>query len=55
VRDVFSISADIKARGAVFSEEPPYTEPWGMREILVVTPDGHTIKYGQTVGPDGDE
>ena len=55
VRDVDALYADLKARGADFAEEPPYTEPWGMREILVVTPDGHTIKYGQTVRPDGDE
>ena len=52
VRDVDALYADLKARGADFAEEPPYTEPWGMREILVVTPDGHKIKYGQIVQPD---
>ncbi len=55
VRDVDTLYADLKARGALFGEEPPHTLPWGMREFLVVTPDGHRIRYGQTVGPDGDE
>ena len=55
VRDVDALYADLKARGAIFGEEPPHTLPWGMREFLVVTPDGHRIRYGQTVGPDGDD
>jgi len=55
VRDVDALYADLKARGANFGEEPPHDWPWGMREILVVTPDGHRIRYGQTVGPDSDE
>ena len=51
VRDVDALYADLKARGADFGEEP-HSWPWGMREFLVVTPDGHRIRYGQTVGPD---
>jgi len=53
VRDVDALYADLKARGADFAQEPPYTEPWGMRQFSVLTPDGHKIAYGQTVGPDG--
>lgn len=51
VRDVDSLYADLKSRGADFVEEPPRTWPWGMREILVITPDGHTIRFGQTSDP----
>jgi len=55
VRDVDALYADLEARGADFADGPPYTEPWGVRQFVVVTPDGHKIGYAQQVRPHGDE
>ena len=29
----------------------PESKPWGMREFMVTTPDGHRIMFGQDLGP----
>jgi len=29
----------------------PESKPWGMREFLVTTPDGHRIMFGQDIDP----
>jgi len=29
--------------------EPPTTQPWGMREIVLRSPDGHRFKLGEPV------
>jgi uncharacterized glyoxalase superfamily protein PhnB len=30
--------------------KPPVSEPWGMREFLIRTADGHRIMFGQALG-----
>lgn len=39
---------EITGRGAEISA-PPITRPWGLREMLVVTPDGHRIMFCEAV------
>ena len=29
----------------------PESKPWGMREFMVTTPDGHRIMFGQDLDP----
>ncbi len=41
--------AEIVAKGA--NATPPKTRPYGLREIVVTTIDGHRIVFGQTVKP----
>lgn len=45
VDDVDALHAEITARGAACSA--PSNAPYGMREIVVTTPDGHRIVFGQ--------
>ena len=45
VDDVDALHKELSARGAVCT--PPKTMPYGMREIIVTTPDGHRIVFGQ--------
>jgi len=45
VNDVDAIHAELGARGAVCT--PPVDRPYGMREIVVTTIDGHRILFGQ--------
>jgi catechol 2,3-dioxygenase-like lactoylglutathione lyase family enzyme len=47
VNDVDALYAEISARGAVCT--PPANRPYGMREIVVTTTDGHRIVFGQDV------
>jgi catechol 2,3-dioxygenase-like lactoylglutathione lyase family enzyme len=47
VNDVAALHAEISARGAVCA--PPADRPYGMREIVVTTIDGHRIVFGQDV------
>ena len=47
VEGIDSLHQEIATRGADVSE--PATEPWGMREFGVRTPDGHRIRFGEPV------
>ena len=47
VDDVAALRAELTARGAPCSA--PKDQPYGMREIIVTTPDGHRIVFGQQV------
>ena len=46
--DVDALRAEITARGAICST--PVDQPYGMREIVVTTVDGHRIVFGQELG-----
>ena len=45
VRDVDALHAELVGRGVTI-RRPPTDESWGMREMHVVDPDGHTIRFG---------
>ncbi|HYC13786.1 MAG TPA: VOC family protein [Stellaceae bacterium] len=45
VEDVDALYREFAARGATCTE--PADKPWGMREMLVTTPDGHRLMFGQ--------
>lgn len=45
VDDVDALAADLRARGADLLWGPK-DQPWGLREVGVVTPDGHRIVFG---------
>jgi hypothetical protein len=45
VEDVDALRAELTVRGAACS--PPRDQPYGMREIVVTTVDGHRIVFGQ--------
>lgn len=46
VEGVDQFYEEVSARGAdVIS--PPSTEPWGLREFSIRTPDGHRIRFGE--------
>jgi catechol 2,3-dioxygenase-like lactoylglutathione lyase family enzyme len=47
VDDVDSLYSELAARGAACT--PPTDKAYGMREIVVTTPDGHRIVFGQDV------
>jgi hypothetical protein len=47
VDDIDALHAEITARGANCSE--PARRPYGMREVVVTTADGHRIVFGQEV------
>ncbi len=49
VDDVDALYAEITARGA--TSTPPADKPYGMREIVVTTADGHRIVFGQEKRP----
>ncbi|MBV9784114.1 MAG: VOC family protein [Acidisphaera sp.] len=46
VDDLDGLHAEFVARGAIV-RQPPADMPWGMREMLVATPDGHRLMFGQ--------
>lgn len=48
VDDLDAFHAEITARGA--TSTPPADRPYGMREIVVTTADGHRIVFGQEKG-----
>ncbi len=48
VEGIDSLRQEIAGRGAEVISEPT-TEPWGMREFVVQTPDGHRIRFGEPV------
>ena len=45
VDDVDALHQELAARGAVCTQ--PFDQPYGMREIVVTTVDGHRIVFGQ--------
>ena len=49
VEDVTALYAELTGRGATCTA--PSDRPYGMREILVTTPDGHRIVFGQQIKP----
>ena len=48
VEGVDEFYAEVKARGAD-TTSPPVSEPWGLREFGIRTPDGHRIRFGEPV------
>ena len=48
VENVDTFFDEVSGRGAEVGS-PPTTEPWGMREFGVRTPDGHRIMFGQEI------
>jgi catechol 2,3-dioxygenase-like lactoylglutathione lyase family enzyme len=48
VDDVDDLHAELAAKGAVIPVAPR-NEPWGMREMHVECPDGHTLRFGHSV------
>jgi catechol 2,3-dioxygenase-like lactoylglutathione lyase family enzyme len=47
VNDVIALHAELTTRGATCSG--PFDRPYGMREIVVTTIDGHRIVFGQEI------
>ena len=47
VDDVDALHSELGSRG--LHAPAPRTKPWGVREIVVSTPDGHRITFGQLV------
>ncbi len=45
VKDVDALYEEYKQTGARIAQ-PPRNEPWGMREMHVVDPDGHVLRLG---------
>ena len=48
VDDVDALHAELAERGAII-RTPPADKPWGLREMLVATPDGHRMVIGRTL------
>ena len=48
VKGVDALYQEVVARGAQ-TISPPTTEPWGMREFGLRTPDGHRMRFGEPV------
>ncbi|WP_299421475.1 VOC family protein [Sphingomonas bacterium] len=48
VRDADALHAEFKAKGADIVCEPD-DQPYGMREILVRSPDGHLLIFGHDI------
>ncbi|WP_374676471.1 bleomycin resistance protein [Ideonella sp.] len=46
VTGIDALHAEFEARG-VQGLVPPADQPWGMREFLLRTPDGHRIMFGE--------
>jgi len=46
VTDLDAYFGEIASRGATVLS-PPVDKPWGMREMMVRTPDGHRVMFGQ--------
>jgi uncharacterized glyoxalase superfamily protein PhnB len=49
VEGLDALYEEVAVRGAEVISEPT-TEPWGMREFSIRTPDGHRIRFGEPVG-----
>jgi uncharacterized glyoxalase superfamily protein PhnB len=47
VDDVDALWDDFRSRGLELKD--PETKPWGMREFVLATPDGHRMTFGQHV------
>lgn len=52
VDDLDALHAEFVARGATIRQAPA-DKPHGMREMLIATPDGHRIMFGQQVEKGG--
>lgn len=50
VEDIDRLHDEVRARGAAVMSGPT-TEPWGLREFAIRTPDGHRIRFGEPVRP----
>jgi len=50
VEGIDDLYAELQARGATIIA-PVVSEPWGMREFGIRTPDGHRIRFGEPVRP----
>jgi uncharacterized glyoxalase superfamily protein PhnB len=50
VEGVDALHAEVASRGADVTDAPR-TQPWGLREFGVRTPDGHRLRFGEPVGP----
>jgi catechol 2,3-dioxygenase-like lactoylglutathione lyase family enzyme len=48
VDGVDELFAELSSRGVELLS-PPVTEPWGLREFGIRTPDGHRIRFGEQV------
>jgi predicted enzyme related to lactoylglutathione lyase len=48
VEGIDQLYEEVRARGAKVMSAPA-TEPWGLREFGVRTPDGHRIRFGEPV------
>ena len=48
VEGVDRLHEEVVARGAEVTSRPA-TEPWGLREFGIRTPDGHRIRFGEPV------
>jgi uncharacterized glyoxalase superfamily protein PhnB len=48
VEGIDSLHQEIATRGAEVTSVPT-TEPWGMREFGIRTPDGHRIRFGEPI------
>lgn len=48
VDDVDALHTELTRRGALI-RHPPIDRPWGQREMLLATPDGHRFVIGQTI------
>lgn len=46
VEGVDQLYEEVSARGAEVISQPT-TEPWGLREFSIRTPDGHRIRFGE--------
>jgi predicted enzyme related to lactoylglutathione lyase len=49
VDDVSKLHAEFVANKALIVQ-PPIDKPYGMRELVIATPDGHRIVFGQDLG-----
>ncbi len=49
IDDVGALHAEIAGRGAIIRQAPA-DRPWGQREMVIATPDGHRIVAGQILG-----
>ena len=52
VEGVDQFHAEVAGRGAEVLSRPA-TEPWGLREFSIRTPDGHRIRFGEPIGVAG--
>ena len=52
VEGIDQFHAEVAERGAEVLSQPA-TEPWGLREFSIRTPDGHRIRFGEPRGVAG--